>query len=359
MSVDRAQGAAPRPSLADVVVLIPAYDPDGKLPAVAEALVAEGFTRIVVIDDGSADRCTPVFERIRRMPECTLLAHAVNLGKGRALKTGLNHILRAVPEAAGVVTVDADGQHLAADVAKVAASFLERPDGLVLGARSFGRAVPLRSLLGNLLTRGVFRLLVGTRIADTQSGLRCFPLALARRFLPLAGERYEYEMNMLVEAHRAAGIREVGISTVYLEGNRSSHFDPLVDSMRIYFLLLRFSFSSVFAGMVDMTVFLLAYGASGRLLASFLTARLLSGGMNFAVNRSLVFHSRRRIWPAVVKYYLLAAALGTGAYFSIRALADLGLSVVAAKVLTEAILFLASFAIQREFVFAAGAEESA
>jgi glycosyltransferase involved in cell wall biosynthesis len=359
MSAETAPTRTPGRAIGDVVVLVPAYNPDEKLLDVLRGLFGEGFARIVVVDDGSAGRCAPLFEQVRAMPRCTLLTHAVNLGKGRALKTGLNHILLSFPDAPGVVTVDADGQHLAPDVARVVASFLERPTGLVLGSRSFGRTVPLRSLLGNVITRGVFRLLAGARITDTQSGLRCFTLPLAARFLRLEGERYEYEMNMLIEAHRTAAIREVGISTVYIEDNRSSHFNPLVDSMKIYFLLLRFSFSSVFAGIVDLLVFAIAYRLSGLLLASFVTARVISGGMNFALNRGMVFHSHLRVWPAVVKYYLLVVALGTAAYFSIRALADLGFNVIAAKILTETVLFLASFAVQRDFIFASSPTDPA
>lgn len=239
MDAEGGRKLAPGRSLGDIVVVIPAYNPDEALLSVVSGLMGEGFARIVVVDDGSAGRCAPVFEQIRALPQCTLLAHAVNLGKGRALKTGLNHVLLSFPRAAGVVTVDADGQHLAADVARVAASFLERPDALVLGSRTFGGGVPLRSRVGNAITRGAFRLLVGRRTTDTQSGLRCFSIPLASRFLGLEGERYEYEMNVLIEAHRMAGIREVGISTVYVEGNRSSHFNPVIDSAKIFSGLLR------------------------------------------------------------------------------------------------------------------------
>lgn len=350
---------APERPLADVVVLIPAYNPDEMLLAVVAALIDRGFARIVVVDDGSGPASAPVFARLRTLPQVALLAHAVNLGKGRALKTGLNHILQAWPDAAGVVTVDADGQHLAADVAAVVASFLGRPDALVLGSRSFGRSVPLRSLLGNVITRGVFRLVVGTRIADTQSGLRCFPLALVPRFLALEGERYEYEMNVLVEAHRIAGIREVGISTVYLQDNRSSHFNPLADSMRIYFLLLRFSFSSALASLVDFAVFALATALGAGLLRSMVVARAVAGSLNFVVNRNLVFRSSGRVPPALLRYAALLALLGGVAYLAIRALAEAGVDVVLAKFLVETLLFLVSFTVQRSVVFTARRGERA
>jgi hypothetical protein len=283
----------------------------------------------------------------------------VNLGKGRALKTGMNHVLLAFPEAAGILTVDADGQHLARDVAKVAARFAARPAALVIGSRRFGTGTPLRSRVGNVVTRHVFRVLAGRRISDTQSGLRCFPLSLAPLLLRLEGERFEYEMNVLLALGRAAvEVLEEPISTVYIEGNRSSHFRPLADSMKIYFLLIRFSCSSALAAVVDFLVFITAFRLGGSLLFSFVLARLVAGSLNFLVNRSLVFHSRAQIAATVARYFALFVTLGACAFLSIRALSDLGMNVVAAKALTETALFFASFAIQRDFIFAAPREEA-
>jgi glycosyltransferase involved in cell wall biosynthesis len=338
----------------DVVVLIPAKNPDGRLPTTVDALAREGFGRIVVVDDGSDPRCRPVFAALERDGRCEVLRHAVNLGKGRALKTGLNHILLAHPEAAGILTVDADGQHLPADVAKVAARFAANPKALVIGSRRFGAGTPLRSLLGNVITRHVFHILVGRRISDTQSGLRCIPAALAPLLLSLEGEGFEYEMNVLIATRPAAvEVLEEEISTVYLESNRSSHFRPLLDSMRIYFLLLRFASSSALAALVDFLVFITAYRLGGDLLLSLALARVAGGSLNFSVNRSLVFHSRAGLAATLAGYGALFLALGACAYLSIRALAGLGMNVVAAKALTETALFLASFAIQREFIFSA------
>lgn len=341
-----------------VIVLIPAYNPDERLRATVEGLLGENFETIVVVDDGSLPECRPVFAALAGNPRCRVLAHAVNLGKGRALKTGLNYIALTLPEASGIVTVDADGQHLPRDVAKVAARFAGRPGALVIGARRLGRGIPLRSLVGNVITRHVFRFLVGKKITDTQSGLRCFPTRLVPLFLRLEGERFEYEMNMLI-ATKAAAIEvvEEEISTVYIESNRSSHFRPLIDSMKIYFLLLRFALSSALAAIVDFLVFITAYALSGSLLPSFLLGRLVAGNLNFLVNRNLVFHNRARVATTVARYYALFVTMGAVAYFSIRSLTGLGVNVVAAKVLTETLLFLASFALQREFVFVAPREE--
>lgn len=342
-----------------VIVLVPAYNPDEALVVLIDALIAEGFQSIVLVDDGSAPAALPIFTRIRALPSCTVLTHAANLGKGRALKTGLNHIYLTYPDAAGIVTVDADGQHPPGDVAKVVAVFRGRPDALVLGARVFGRDTPLRSRVGNVVTRAVFRFLVGSRLSDTQSGLRCFARALVPQLLQLEGERYEYEMNMLLALHGSTRVVEAGISTVYLENNRSSHFNPLYDSMKIYFLLLRFFLSSTFTSVIDFLVFSLAFTLSGSILTSVVVGRFFSGNINFFVNRRLVFISADNIFVAVVKYYALLAVLGAVVYASITTLSAAGFNVIAAKILTETLLFLASFSIQRDFVFSKRRGETA
>lgn len=347
-------------TVAGIVAVIPACNPDERLLGIVEGLEAEGFETIVVVDDGSRPACRPIFATLARDPRCHVLLHAVNLGKGRALKTAFNHVAVALPGAGGIVTVDADGQHLPRDVAKVAAAFAARPDALVIGARRFGPGTPARSLLGNVVTRHVFRLLVGKRVSDTQSGLRCFPLSLAPLLLRLEGERFEYEMNVLI-ATRTAGIEvlEEEISTVYLEGNRSSHFRPLLDSMKISFLLARFTSSSALAAAVDFLVFVLAHALGAGLLPSFLAARLVAGTLNFLVNRSLVFRSRGKVSATFARYCALFLALGATAFLSIRWLAGAGMDVAAAKVLMETLLFPASFAIQRDFIFPERREEPA
>jgi putative flippase GtrA len=197
-------------------------------------------------------------------------------------------------------------------------------------------------------------LLTGRRLHDTQSGLRGIPRAAAPVLLRLDGERYEYEMNMLLELPREGfGIFEAPISTVYLEGNRSSHFNPLWDSMRIYFVLLRFSFSSLFAAAVDLGAFAVGYYLTGALLGSLLAARLVSSLLNFFLNKAFVFHSRVALAASLLKYYVLVGFIAMSSYLLIRGLTErLGMRVITAKILVDSVLWLVTFAVQRIFVFA-------
>jgi glycosyltransferase involved in cell wall biosynthesis len=242
----------PSNALARLVLLVPVWQPEEGFPALVASVVAEGFGAVVIVDDGSDARCSAVFEEVALLPRVAVLRHAMNWGKGRALKTGMEYVLTELREMDGVVTADADGQHRPADMVRVARGLREELEAgggrLVLGARGCPAEMPWRSRFGNGLTRRVFALVTGVRLADTQTGLRGFPRALLPELLALEGERYEYEMTVLAHICRMGDMPlEVPIETVYLKGNRCSHFDPILDSVRVYSVLLRFSVSALLA----------------------------------------------------------------------------------------------------------------
>ena len=116
--------------------------------------------------------------------------------------------------------MDADGQHRMADAMKICSAARNRPDALVLGGRRFTGGVPLRSRFGNAVTRFVYRMSTGLNVCDTQTGLRSFHIQLLPRMLEIPGERYEYEMNVLLELAKArTPIIEEEIETIYLDNN--------------------------------------------------------------------------------------------------------------------------------------------
>jgi glycosyltransferase involved in cell wall biosynthesis len=229
----------PASSVARLAVLIPARRSTPALTPLVDALMDAGFGAVIVVDDGSPAGDQAAFAALDGKQRVHLIRHAFNLGKGRALKTGINFFLKAFPEFLGLITADADGQHTASDIVRVGEALVGHPERAVLGARSFAGEVPLRSQFGNALTRLLFRIASGSAMKDTQSGLRGFPTALLAGLAELGGERYEYEMNVLAHLcrHGHAPL-EVPISTIYLDENRSSHFEPVRDSMRIGLVLL-------------------------------------------------------------------------------------------------------------------------
>lgn len=221
-----------------LVLVLPAYEPSPKLPDLVREL-APSFAGVIVVDDGSR-HSDDVFASVAAQPGVRLLRHAANCGKGAALKTAFADVLRHVPNARGVVTADADGQHLPADIRRVAEATAAHPDRVTLGVRAFEGPVPFRSRLGNFWTCGEFFLLTGTWIRDTQTGLRGIPRAFLTPFAALAGDRYDYESRMLVAAVKLPQPPvQIPIATVYEDGNRTSHYRPLADTWRTQTALVR------------------------------------------------------------------------------------------------------------------------
>jgi glycosyltransferase involved in cell wall biosynthesis len=336
-----------------LVILIPAYQPGAALVEVVGALAARSPHAIVVVDDGSGGEFRAIFDQVLTLPNTTVLRHAVNMGKGAALKTGINFILCEFPGAAGVVTLDADGQHHPDDVLSVCSRFEESPDQVVIGARSFQGEIPLRSWLGNQVTRIVLRLVLGQRLTDTQTGLRAIPKALLPQLLKIGASGYEFELEMLVTAkHSGLGVIEQPIRTIYEHGNPTSHFNPLRDSMRIYFVLLRFSLIAVLTAVLDNLLFYMVFGLTGSIIRAQVCARLVAAAFNYSVVRGAAFRSDERHGVVLPRYLLLVAVNAVLSYTAIRLLTGpMALHVFPAKILTETFLFVANFAIQRDFVF--------
>lgn len=221
----------------DLVIVIPAFEPDHRMLELLRdiRLREDKPFEIVLVDDGSGPDYKALFDEAKEKYACHLLTHSENKGKGRALKTAISYIIEHLPQAKGIVTIDSDGQHTYEDTLKCLDEFLKYPESLVLGVRKFENSVPLRSKFGNLLTRDVLDAFTGMKVSDTQTGLRVLPASWLERMLGVEGERYEFEMNMLLAAKEdGIPIREVGIATIYLDENQSSHFDVIRDSLRIY-----------------------------------------------------------------------------------------------------------------------------
>jgi glycosyltransferase involved in cell wall biosynthesis len=336
-----------------IALLIPAYQPSPALIDLVQTLCDGKWEAIVVVDDGSGPEYTWLFKKIAELPKVKIIPHAVNLGKGSALKTGINAILCAYPGLAGIVTADADGQHDPADIRQVASRFQESPEALVLGVRSFKGTVPLRSRVGNEITRLIMRAVVGQSLTDTQTGLRVIPRTLLAKLLTVSSSGYEFELEMLIAVkHLRIELIEQPIRTIYESGNRSSHFQPLRDSMRIYFVLLRFALISLTTAALDNVVFYVLFHMTGNILESQVGARCAAVLFQYPCVRRAVFISNERHRILLPRYLLLVAANAALSYAGIELLTRVALlGVFPAKIAVETILFIANFAIQRDFVF--------
>lgn len=350
---------ATRAGTVRLAVIIPAYRPQEALLDLIAALSEKSIPAIVVVDDGSGEDYREIFRRAAECPKVRLVRHAVNLGKGAALKTGINHALCEFPDLQGVITADADGQHHPDDIDQVAARLALEPDRMVLGTRTFRGGVPLRSRFGNVVTRAVMRALVGQNISDTQTGLRGIPAHLLPHLLRMESNGYDFELDMLIAVRqRAIRIDEVAIRTIYEPGNRTSHFNPLTDSMKIYFVLLRFSSVSLMTAALDSLIFYLAYRRLGNIAASQALGRVLAVVFNYSMVRRAVFFSRHRHLSTLPKYLLLVCLSGSASYAGIQLLnSRFHIQPLPAKLFVETLLFFANFAIQRDFIFGKKPEE--
>lgn len=334
-----------------MIVLIPAYEPDERMLELVDALDADGC-RMLVVDDGSGTGYAALFDDVAARG-VEVLRQPVNSGKASALKRGLRHIAARWP-GEDVVTADSDGQHRPRDIETVAAA-TAGADALVLGGRAFSGEVPLRSRFGNAVSRLLFRASGGATVHDTQTGLRGIPSSLIRDVLAVPGERFAWEMNVLVDfTRRRIPIREVEIETVYLDGNASSHFRPVRDSIAVLRPLLRYVLVSLGSFVLDVAALQLLYAASGQLLLSVIGARMLSAGVNFALNRSLVFRATEQsgLRRQVLRYLVLAIALLGAGYFGLALLTSWGVPVMLAKVLADSAVYVCGFLLQRGYVFA-------
>jgi len=348
-----------------VLVVIPSLEPGDRFLQLLENLQtclhkkenSNIQANILIVDDGSGAEYSHIFEQAKKQYNCIVLRHAVNLGKGRALKTAFNHYLNEYPDHHGIVTADSDGQHAANDIVKCI-NALEYDNALILGCRDFdGKNIPKKNRIGNKLTRSIFSFLCGIKVTDTQTGLRAIPNELVKTMITIPGERFEYEMNMLVECgNRKLGIREVQIETIYLDGNKGSHFNPVLDSIRIYKTFIKYVISAFSSFLLDIALFavltfitkdiLLAY-----ILISTIIARVISSFYNYQVNKNIVFADNRGR-NTLVKYYGLAVSimLASGVLTTLLFNASF-LNEVGSKILVDTFLFLVSYYVQKKWIF--------
>lgn len=352
-----------------VLIMIPALNPPQELVEYIQELIHIGFLNILVVDDGSDPSYRPIFNDIKERLSCMVMRHAVNLGKGRAIKTGINYYLN-LPEdmrKAGMITVDSDGQHMVKDVKSVAEELCKHNKSLILGCRDFSKNttadIPWKSSFGNRTTTIVFKLLFGKYISDTQTGLRGIPECIMPALMELDGERFEYETNMLIYAVKnQIPLREVGISTIYVDNNAETHFHPLRDSYKIYRLMFatffRYTLSSLSSFLIDIALFqifiLLLFNVEAGLRISCATvaARVCSSLFNYFVNRIFVFQQTTGNYSNIIRYYSLCIVqmmLSAIVVYGIYTICPISETVI--KIIVDSILFLFSFQIQQKWVF--------
>lgn len=335
--------------------MIPAYNPNDALIHLISDIRILCRCPILVVNDGSGAKCSYIFNQIRSLEQVTVIEHDANSGKGQALKTGFTYILKSMPKVNGIITADADGQHSPNDITRIVSESIHptyNSKSLLLGTRTFNGKVPLRSKIGNIITEKIFQLITRTQIADTQTGLRYLSADLAKKCLDIESNGYEFETEMLLLATRKrCTIKEIEIETIYIDDNRSSHFSPLKDSIKIYWTFLRFTGVSISSAIIDYLLFYIVLLLTDSTLKSFVIARLFSACYNYTMSKRIVFKSDEDSYDSIVKYIVLAITLLISSILLTQIIINLGISAMYAKLIAECLLFISSFAIQKLFVF--------
>ncbi|MDO8399636.1 MAG: glycosyltransferase [Bradyrhizobium sp.] len=334
-----------------ILFLFPSYQPTVLFCELLERFRQIDPSPIVVVDDGSGPAYDELFRRAARVSDTVVLKNAVNLGKGAALKHGINHILVNYPDCIGVVTADADGQHAVEDILKVANELRSLPGEAIFGSRSFKRDVPFRSKIGNIISRYVYRFLIGLNLSDTQTGLRGIPRRLGELSLGIRANRYEFETEQLIIlTNERIGFREIPIQTIYIDDNRESHFRPLYDSLKIYFVLLRYALASVAAAATDLVTFWIIFGSTQQILLSNMSARMISLWVQLALLQSFVFRRKIsvRIFVEYIGLVLVSGLLSSALQIQLLQLVNVPLLT---KIVADTLVFLFNFLFIRDFIF--------
>lgn len=356
-------------------IIIPSYEPDERLLQLLAELTAADHGCVILVDDGSGEAYQAVFEKAEELisPGGGLITYPENKGKGGALKTAFRYVLDHMPGVIGVITADSDGQHTVECIRQVEEKLLEHPTALVLGSRNFDlEGIPWKSRFGNKLTRKVLGYVSGISVEDTQTGLRGIPAAFLPDCLEIKQNRFEYEMEMLLRAANQVEVLETPIETIYdSKENHQTHFDPFLDSVKIYRVLgrkfLSYLFVSLSSSIIDLLLFtVMCFTLKGAfpelyIFISTAAARVISACYNCAMNYTKVFHSKENVLSSGLRYAILAvvqmlcsALLVNG---GVKLFTFLPATLV--KIVVDTALFFVSYKIQQKYVFGAlpGAEK--
>jgi glycosyltransferase involved in cell wall biosynthesis len=330
------------------VLVIPAYEPSDTLCGIVSALSSDYL--IIIVDDGSKSQYSAqVFSKLEHENNVTILRHLNNKGKGAALKTAFLFAYEHL-NFDYLITLDADGQHLAEDVMRITSIAEDNSNcSIILGTRNFDHKTPFKSRAGNKLTSLIFKYVYNYNLKDTQTGLRALKRSILPQISKIESNKYDFETDTLIylikNKHR---IQCVDISTVYIDDNRGSHFNPIKDSLLIYKSLLSFALTAFLSFSIDFILFAIILYLTDAIFISALLARLTSGVINFFLNYSIFLGYRSHRKSYMILYITLFICIFTASYFGIVYLSNLQVPILFSKILVDFTLFFISFFAQRK-----------
>ena len=334
--------------LEKVVIIIPALNPNETLITLIEDLKKEGIDNIIVIDDGSKDENKKIFQLLKKFDNVLVFVNEKNFGIGKTLKVGIEKVMNK--DITGVVTVDADGQHLACDARKVAEKMCDTGN-IVLGERNLKKNIPFFSKIGNIFSSIYLKLKTGTYLEDTQTGLRGIPKKYFDLALNIEGERFEYEMNFLqYVCAEKIDLELVQIETIYEK--RIRNFRILKDSYIIYKDFLKNIISSMISAIIDILFFLFFVYIRIPIFYSNVVARIISGIFDFNINKKWVFkenHKNDRI--KLYKYSVLFIVQMILNSIIVTIFSNYMENLLILKILINLLIYIINFFVKKIYIF--------
>lgn len=345
-------------NLQKYIILIPAYNPSEKLVNLVRDLQPYNVA-ILVVNDGTENKT--IFNKLKKYNNLKIIGYNTNHGKGYAMKYGIKYYFdNYYNDYKGIITVDADYQHLPSDIMRIASAM--ETDNIVLGTRDFNsKDVPLPNRLGNQLTSIVFKILYGKKISDTQTGLRGIPNSLLEKTLYVKGERFEYEMEALIYyVNNKIKLKEIKIETIYYEKSESK-FHKVFDSIKIYKVMLteavRFLITSLLSSFIDIILFTIVlsifnYLGDISIIIATIIARLIADYVNFNLTNKFVFNSKENSRSILIKYYHLSFfKMFLSSILVLLISKFIFISKPIIKIFVDTLIYFISYKVQKKYIF--------
>ncbi|OGE19388.1 hypothetical protein A3D83_04890 [Candidatus Daviesbacteria bacterium RIFCSPHIGHO2_02_FULL_41_10] len=216
-----------------VAVVIPAFNEEKRIKEVLRDLKKFNLL-VIVVDDGSVDRTFLVSKRYCK----TVLRHEINLGKGAALKTGIEAAF--LLGATAVIIMDSDGQHKTSDIPKFIGALSSGKTDVIFGSRNQGMGVPFVRFTGNKAASVLISLLFGIYVSDLICGFRAFTKKAYSK-ITWQSLGYGVETEMVIKTGQA-NLRyfEVPVETVYHDKFKGV---TILDALGILFSVFKWRLS--------------------------------------------------------------------------------------------------------------------
>lgn len=336
-------------------IIITLYRENRKTISLCTKLFELGAENIVIVNDGCKHSGSFMNELISL--GCHIVTLKSNYGKGASLKAGFKYAFERLYNITGFVTADADGQHRAQDIMKISRALELRPNEIILGRRNLKAAkAPLINRFGNKISSLYFRIITGVKCKDTQTGLRGIPARLYKLAINTKGSRFDYEMNFLTKcADRKIPFYFVNINADY-SNLEKSNYRIIKDTYLIYRTPLRFATASVGCTVVDLTLFtiftcVLPSSLVWNVALATILARIVSGGINFFINRKMIFKNNGKAKNQAARFTVLFFCIMCASTVIVSLLSFIPVPVTITKAVVDLLLWGINYNFQRRWVF--------